>query len=175
MIETEGYGEDQVTDLLFTNFKQIDLLGHYFNMESIQVRDAVVAGDAALSDLVDHLEDTVGRGEYVVIVTADHGQQPDEDAVDGYGIDPNELFADLVSEFGPVVEDVAPTEIFLDEEELTERGITIEDVARFIADYRLRDNADGIAEQVLGSGEFSAGDRVFELAITAQLLERVSC
>lgn len=175
MIETEGYGEDQVTDLLFTNFKQIDLLGHYFNMESIQVRDAVVAGDAALSDLVDHLEDTVGSGEYVVIVTADHGQQPDEDAVDGYGIDPNELFADLVSEFGPVVEDVAPTEIFLDEEELTERGITIEDVARFIADYRLRDNADGIAEQVLGSGEFSAGDRVFELAITAQLLERVSC
>jgi predicted AlkP superfamily pyrophosphatase or phosphodiesterase len=175
MISAEGYGDDAITDLLFTNFKQIDLLGHYFNMASVQVRDAVAAGDAALGALVDHLDDTVGSGGYVIVVTADHGQQPDEGAVDGYGIDPNELSADLVAEFGPIVQDVAPTEVFLDEDLLARSDISIEEVARFLGNYRLRDNADGFFEQTFGSGRFSAGDRLLDLAVPATMLSRVSC
>jgi len=175
MIVQEGYGDDEITDLLFTNFKQIDLLGHYFNMASVQVRDAVAAGDAALGALVDHLNDSVGRGDYVIIVTADHGQQPDAAAVDGYGIDPTELFADVVQRFGPVVQDVAPTEIFLDEDALAQGDHSIEDVARFLGNYRLRDNAEGFFEQLFGSGKFSAGDRLLQMAVPATMLTRTDC
>lgn len=175
LMESEGYGQDGVTDLVFTNYKQIDLLGHYFNMASTQVRDAIVAGDAALGALIEHLERTVGHGEYVVIVTADHGQQPDAEAVDGYGIDPNEVYGDLRARFGGAVLDVAPTEVFLDEAALAQSGQTIEDVARFLGGYQLSDNARWITQELFGAGMFAAADRVFEMAVPARLLDEVQC
>jgi predicted AlkP superfamily pyrophosphatase or phosphodiesterase len=175
LMESEGYGEDEVTDLVFTNFKQIDLLGHYFNMASTQVRDALVAGDAALGMLIEHLERTVGHGAYVVIVTADHGQQPDAGAVDAYGIDPNEVYRDLRARFGDAVLDVAPTEVFVDEDALAEAGLTIEDVATFLGEYQLSDNARWITQELVGAGMFAAADRVFQMAVPARLLNEVQC
>lgn len=174
MMGDEGYGDDAITDLVFTNFKQIDLLGHYFNMESEQVRHALTTGDAVLGRIVDHLERSVGRGDYVLIVTADHGQQPDEDAVDGYGIDPLELSADITRAFGPVVEEMSRTEAFIDIDALGD-GATLEDVARFIGDYRLRDNAPGLVHEIAGAGSFSPYDRVFDMAVPAGVLQNVEC
>jgi len=125
--------------------------------------------------LIEHLDDEVGRGDYVVIVTSDHGQQPDEDAIDGYGIDPYEVQADINARFGPVALSVRPTEVFLDEAELAERDVSVAEVAEFLRDYRLRDNADGFVEQTVGAGRFSAGDRIFDLAVPAPLLTETGC
>ena len=175
MMAEEGYGDDAITDLLFTNFKQIDLLGHYFNMASIQVRDALRAGDAALATIVEYLDAAVGRGRYVVIVTADHGQQPDAAAVGGFGIDPNELEADIEQRFGPVVEDVAPTEVFLDRGAIATMGPAVDDIARFLGDYRLSDNASSTGQELFGSGRFSPADRLFEMAVPAQMLTDTDC
>ncbi|HEV3471928.1 MAG TPA: alkaline phosphatase family protein, partial [Actinomycetota bacterium] len=164
------YGGDEITDLLFTNFKQIDLLGHIFNMTSIQVRDAIVAGDAALTELIDYLDASMARGDYVVIVTADHGQQPDEHDLGSYGIDSNEMTADIEREFGPVVADMSPTEIFLELDHLGEGGYTAADVATFVGDYTIRDNATDFGVQTFGSGRFAPGDRVMEMAVPTPLL-----
>lgn len=175
MMSEEGYGADDVTDLLFTNFKHIDRLAHYFNMKAPEVRAIMTSTDGALGSLVDHLETTVGHGRYVLVVTADHGLQPDDSDVAGFAIDPNEVERDIVAEFGPVVRSVWPTEAFLLEDELERRGLSIEDVARFLSDYRLRDNATRIDEEILGAGRFDPGDRVFEMAIPATMLETVEC
>ncbi len=169
------YGGDEITDLLFTNFKQIDLLGHIFNMESNQVRDALVAGDAALTELVDYLDSSMARGDYVVIVTADHGQQPDEDALGSYGIDSNEMTIDIEGEFGPVVADISPTELFLDHGALADSDYTVDDVARFVGDYRIRDNATSFGIQSFGSGSFAPGDRVMEMTVPTRLLADPDC
>jgi hypothetical protein len=175
LISSEGYGDDGTTDLLFTNFKQIDRNGHYYNMDSPEVRDALVASDEALADLVDHLDGTVGRGGYALVVTADHGQQPDDSAIGGYGIDPNEVEADIAEEFGPIVRAVWPTEVFLLEDELAAAGVTVEEVARFLGDYRLRDNATRPDLAVGGAGRFDPEDRVFALAMPAAMLPDVRC
>ena len=90
LIEREGFGADDVPDLLFTNYKQIDRVGHYFNMDSEEVHDSLVETDEQLGNVVDFLDSEVGAGEYTVVITADHGQQPDAKAIDGYGIDPRE-------------------------------------------------------------------------------------
>lgn len=175
VMNQEGYGRDRVTDLMFTNLKQIDLLGHYFNMASVQVRDAIAATDDALAELLAFLEGTVGDGNYVVVMTSDHGQQPSAEALGSYGIDSNELMADLRREFGPVVEDVAPTEAFINEAAAAARGVTTDDVARFLADYRLWDNSTSFMHQVFGSGSFSAADRVFAMAVPSRLLADPPC
>lgn len=175
MIEDEGYGADGIADLLYTNFKQIDRVGHYFNMASDQVRQNVVASDEELGATLDFLDETVGRGNYVVLLTADHGQQPDEDANGGFGINPREVEDDIDREFGPVARAVWPTEVFLLPDEMTERGVTVADVARFLADYRAADNTDDPTVRMRGKGNFSAGDRLFEMAIPARLLPGIDC
>lgn len=175
MIEEEGYGDDGITDLLFTNFKQIDRVGHYFNMASDEVRDALEETDRQLGELVEFLDEEVGEQQWALIVTADHGQQPDAKAVDGYGIDPREVEADIRAEFGDVVRAVWPTEIFLLENEMEELGVTVEEVARFVGDYRLADNTQRPDMLVGGAGEFHSQDRIFAMSIPAEMLPDLTC
>jgi arylsulfatase A-like enzyme len=175
LMDARGYGRDAVSDLMFTNYKQIDLLGHYFNMASPQVEAAITATDDALGQIISYLDDNVGRGRYVFVMTADHGLQPTAEAVDAYGIDSNEMRRDLEDRFGPVVQDIAPTEVFLDEAALEAAGSTVEEVARFVGDYRLGDNATGVATQMLGAGSYDPYDRVMAIAVPSHLLSEVSC
>jgi arylsulfatase A-like enzyme len=175
MMAAEGYGRDEVTDLLFTNFKQIDRLGHYFNMASDEVRAALAATDEVLGDLVEWLDRRLGRGDYVVVVTADHGQQPDEADIDSYGIDPNELEDDLESAFGPITQAAWPTEVFLDDDAMAARGVTVEEVARWLGGYELRDNTSRPDVMLGGAGRFEGGQRLFSLAIPSRLLPELEC
>ena len=176
LIEQDGYGDDDVTDFIYTNFKQIDRIGHYYNMASREVRDNIAVSDQVLGGFLAFLDNEIGRGRYVVVVTADHGQQPDEEAVDGYGIDPNEVERDIDAEFGgQIARAVWPTEVFLLEDEMERLGVTIDDVARFLGDYRLRDNATVPAHRGNGSGIFDPHDRIFEMAIPARMLPGLDC
>ena len=175
IIEAENYGGDEMTDLLFTNFKQIDRVAHYYNMAAPEVREVMEETDAELGKLVDFLDRKVGEDRYVLVVTADHGMQPDVEVLDSFEIDPNELELDLATEFGPVVRAVWPTEVFLLEEEMDRFGVTVEDIATFLGNYRVRDNSQSIDKELFGSGRFSAGDRVFELAIPAVMLRSDTC
>jgi hypothetical protein len=174
LVRDGGYGDDAITDLLFTNYKQIDRVGHYFNMASPEVRESLIETDEQLGRIVEEVEADVGRGNYVIVVTADHGQQPDAAAVEGFGIDPNEVERDIDSAFGPISDAVWPTEVFLDDEALEREGVSVEDVARWLGDYRLEDNA-GDADVIAGGGELSPVDRLFELAIPSQMLPGLAC
>jgi hypothetical protein len=173
MIEKEKYGADDVTDLVYTNFKQIDRLGHYYSMGAKEVRDAVVTSDEQLGKMVKFLDKEVGEGRYVLAVTADHGQQPDEATNDGFGINPTALEEDIKAEFGPVLRGIWPTEAFFLPGALEENDVTAEEVASFIGDYRAQDN---ITEESRDFGSFEPDDRVFDMAVPAELLEEgVEC
>lgn len=175
MIADEGYGEDRITDLVFTNYKQIDRVGHYFNMASPLVDDALVTTDEMLQVITEGLDDEVGKGRWVLVVTADHGQQPDAEVIDGYGISPREIEADIQAEFGDVVRAVWPTEVFLLDDAMEEEGVTVDEIARWLGDYRLEDNTTD--EKVLdsGAGVFEPSARLFDMVIPAQMLETVEC
>jgi arylsulfatase A-like enzyme len=175
LIGDGGYGADSVPDLLYTNFKQIDRVAHYYNMTAPEVRDVMVATDEQLGVIVDELEREVGHGNYVLVVTADHGMQPDVDDLASFAIDPNEVERDIVTAFGPVVRAVWPTEVFLLDDEMSRRGITVDDVARFLQDYRLRDNTNDLATKVMGLGRQSGNVRLFEFAAPAAMLETIEC
>lgn len=171
LIADKGYGDDAVTDLLFTNFKQIDRVAHYFSMHADEVRDSMIATDEELGSIVDFLDDQVGRGKYVVIVTADHGMQPDESRTGGYGINPTALEEDIASEFGPVLRGIWPTEAFVYPDVMEAEGVSVADIAEFIGDYRPGDN---ITEDE-GGGEFEDQDRLFELAVPSEMLTETEC
>ena len=171
LISQSGYGVDRVPDLLFTNFKQIDRLGHYFNMSSDEVRQALEATDDQLGLMFDFLDRHVGRGRWLSVVTADHGQQPDAADVDGYGIDPKELANDIDEEFGSVTRSVWPTEIFLKPDATVDPA----EVARWLGTYTLAENTQRPDMLLRGAGRFDPDDRLFSMAAPSSLLRSTAC
>jgi len=161
LIEQEGYGADRLTDLLFTNYKQIDRVGHYFNMASEEVHDSIVATDGQLGVIFESLDRIVGRGNWAVVMTADHGQQPDA--------------ADIDARFGPITRAVWPTEVFLFDDVMEERGVSVGEVADFLATYRVTDNTIRPDTKLLGAGEFEPDDKLFAMSIPSRLLPGLSC
>ena len=77
VVRRERFGKDRTTDLLFTNFKVTDYVSHAFSMNSEEMGDALESQDVALEELVGFLNDEVGRGEWVMALTADHASMPD--------------------------------------------------------------------------------------------------
>ena len=142
----EPVGADDVTDLLYVNYKMPDYTGHVFNMLSIQEKIAIQAVDRELGRLVEVLERRFAPGEFALFVTADHGQCPLVDVAGGVRLDPIQLAADINGAFGRSVfpllteDDVKPSEVYLDHAALWDAGVRLDDIAAWLGDYRYRNN-----------------------------------
>ena len=137
MLRRERFGRDRVTDLFFTNFKVTDYASHAWSMNSPEMGDSLESQDEALEALVGFLNEHVGEGEWVMVLTADHASMPDPSTTGAFQISTGEVGRELNARFDtdgddrPVIELVQPTVGFVDEEELAENGATLDDVARY--------------------------------------------
>jgi predicted AlkP superfamily pyrophosphatase or phosphodiesterase len=173
LITEEGFGADDVPDLLYTNYKQIDRVGHLWGMETPEMRDVVRSSDRALGDLIDILDRDVGKGQWVLALTADHGSTPPPAETGAFVIDRNRLKADIEAAFDDDGDDVklvdAPrvTQFWLNTSELEDNGFTLEDVARFVLGYTKADSAADPSRVP----EDRRDDRLFSAAFPASLLD----
>ncbi|KAA2243253.1 alkaline phosphatase family protein [Chitinophaga agrisoli] len=71
----EGYnlGSGTVTDFLTINCASTDYAGHKFGPNSIEVEDVYLRLDKDLAAFFAFLDQRVGKGKYLVFLTADHG------------------------------------------------------------------------------------------------------
>jgi hypothetical protein len=177
VIEHEGFGADDVPDLLFLNYKAIDTIGHLFSADGIEMSDAVATQDATLERLVDFLNRTVGKGQWVMAVTADHGTQRDPETSGAFMIDINKLDAGLAATFDadgdgvPLVQKVRPTEIWLDRAELADNGFTLTQVSQWLLDLTQEDTYKN--QNLPEPGH--EGDTVFGAALPSSILSRLPC
>ena len=75
-IISEELGLDDVPDLLVVSFSANDLIGHAWGPDSQEVLDVTLRTDALLADFLRFLDAKVGKGNYVMALTADHGICP---------------------------------------------------------------------------------------------------
>ena len=75
-VESEQIGLGPATDLLAMGLSANDRIGHAFGPNSHEVLDVTVRTDRLLAELFSFLDERVGRGEYVAVLTADHGVAP---------------------------------------------------------------------------------------------------
>jgi hypothetical protein len=75
-IDAEGLGRNPTPDLLCLSFSSNDTVGHMWGPDSQEVLDTTLRSDLIVRDLLNYLDEKVGRGRYVVVVTADHGICP---------------------------------------------------------------------------------------------------
>ncbi len=69
-------GKRTGTDFLGIGFSSPDLVGHAFGPRSWEVQDILARLDRDVGDLFSHLDEKVGRGNYVVAFSSDHGVAP---------------------------------------------------------------------------------------------------
>ncbi|PTM06979.1 MAG: alkaline phosphatase, partial [Bacteroidetes bacterium] len=72
-IDGENLGKDNITDVLAVSFSSTDYIGHNFGANSKEVQDTYLRLDQDLKRLFDALDSKVGKDEYTVFLTADHG------------------------------------------------------------------------------------------------------
>jgi hypothetical protein len=69
-------GRDDIPDLLAIGFSQPDAAGHVYGPDSHEVMDSYLRLDQALAVFFQQLDETVGPGRWVAVLTADHGIPP---------------------------------------------------------------------------------------------------
>ncbi|MCU7618607.1 alkaline phosphatase family protein [Chryseobacterium sp. PBS4-4] len=72
-VEGENLGQDQITDILAINLASTDYAGHKFGPNSIEVEDVYLRLDQDLAQFFNYLDSKVGKGQYTVFLSADHG------------------------------------------------------------------------------------------------------
>jgi predicted AlkP superfamily pyrophosphatase or phosphodiesterase len=66
-------GKDSVTDFLTINCASTDYVGHQFGPNAIEVEDTYLRLDKDLETFFKVLDSTVGKGQWLVFLSADHG------------------------------------------------------------------------------------------------------
>lgn len=109
MFINEQLGTDNETDLLAISYSSPDYIGHGYGPNSIEQEDDFLRLDKEIGDLLDFFDTKVGKDQYVVFLSADHGvsQIPEylnENKMPGSKINPDalktELNAKLTQQFG---------------------------------------------------------------------------
>jgi predicted AlkP superfamily pyrophosphatase or phosphodiesterase len=72
-IKGENLGKGKDTDFLAISFSSPDKIGHRVGPNSIEQQDDFLRLDREFADLFNFLDTWVGKGEYTVFLTADHG------------------------------------------------------------------------------------------------------
>jgi len=71
-IEKEQLGKDNNTDFLAISFSSTDYVGHILGPRSMELQDTYLRLDETIADFLSYLDKTVGKGNYLVFLTADH-------------------------------------------------------------------------------------------------------
>ena len=176
LLETEGYGQDNVPDLFYANYKAIDLAGHAWNMIEPEVKENVEESDRQLAVLIEELDRLVGKNNYVLALTSDHGMTPLPGSVQNWSINMREMSADIERKFDsttpniPLILSNRGYQLMLNQNELKRNKVTAEDVGKYLSGYRIEDNmtTNDIPDYFKGREE----ERLFMFAATAAEVEQ---
>lgn len=150
-IEGEKLGQRGYTDFLAISFSSPDYIGHRFGVDSKEVQDTYLRLDRDLADLLNYLDQKIGKGEYTLFLTADHAavQVPaylKSQKIPGGYFD-SEAFKGFIREHcaqkwgsPDLIEDISNFQVFLSREKLKELELSKEEVSdalvELIIDYQ---------------------------------------
>ena len=90
-IDFLGLGKAGGTDYLGVSYSTLDYVGHAYGPRSREIQDILARLDEDLGELLAHLDHKVGRGNYIVALSADHGVAPVPEDMAKTGVDADVL------------------------------------------------------------------------------------
>lgn len=73
MIKNEKIGMNGSTDMICVSLSSTDYIGHRFGPNSLEVEDTYLRLDKDIEHFLNYLDATVGNGNYLLFLSADHG------------------------------------------------------------------------------------------------------
>lgn len=84
-IDSTDLGKRDGIDFLGVSFSTLDIIGHAYGPRSQEVQDALAQIDGTIGKLLAHLDEKVGSGHYVLVLSSDHGVADVPEQVPGAG------------------------------------------------------------------------------------------
>lgn len=148
-IDGEELGQDDTTDFLTVSFSATDYIGHNFGVNSKEIEDTYLRLDQDLGRLLEALDKKVGKGNYTLFLTADHGgvhvpaylQSVNIPAGNfDFGRFSEDLKSWLNQKYGTddLIANISNNQVFFNYEALEEEGILAEDLEKRIAQHVLQ-------------------------------------
>ena len=72
-IDRDSLGADDIPDLMIIDFGAQKYISEYYGVESTELEDAYYKLDRDIARILSHLDTAVGRDNYAVVFTSDHG------------------------------------------------------------------------------------------------------
>jgi hypothetical protein len=149
-IKGENLGEDAVTDFLAVNLASTDYAGHKFGPNAIEVEDIYLRLDRDLAEFFKYLDKTVGKNQYTVFLSADHGgahaqgfMAEHKMATGFYGEDNKEFNEKLKAKFkaDKLVAKVTNNQVYLDDQVIADNKLDADEVKQYLIDILNKDKS----------------------------------
>ena len=169
-IEGEKLGQGDETDFMTLSYSSTDYVGHNFGVNSKEIQDTYLRLDKNIAELLQYLDTTVGKDEYIVFLTADHAAVDVPAYLDSLKI-PAGYFDSrgfrgridslVQKEYGnkKLIKNISNNQLFFNHQLLGEMNIDINDFQKKLANYIMeQDNIYRVytREQIL-NGAYTKG------------------
>ena len=144
-VENEALGKDDNTDFLAVSFSSTDYVGHYLGPRSRELQDTYLRLDLTIADLLSYLDKTVGKGNYLIFLTADHAGAENTRFLKDHkyevtNLDGKELTKDVkkfsTDTFGEdLVTEYGSFNLYLDKAKIKTKGLELAKVKEAFRDY----------------------------------------
>ncbi|APS37773.1 alkaline phosphatase PafA [Salegentibacter sp. T436] len=171
-LKGENLGQDNITDFLTLSFSSTDYVGHNFGVNSKEVEDTYLRLDKNIAKLLEFLDNYVGKGEYTIFLTADHGAVDVPSYLQSVKI-PGGYFDDIqftkdleeyvFNEFNEedLIQNISNGQIFFNYEKLKDANIGVEELENSVAFYCIQQTQIDkvVTRSQLTGANFSSGIR----------------
>jgi len=180
MIENEKLGQNDTgaPDYLQISFSSTDYVGHLFGPSSLETEDNILRLDRTLAELFRFVDEKVGLGNTLIVLSADHGAPEAPEYMATLGLSTGRFAFDWFKTEGPLTEALqkkfgrddlisghSHPYLYLNLEAISSAGLNLADVERFVADELMK--IPGIA-YALTRSDLLAG-RITESPIQNQI------
>ena len=99
VLTREKLGEDTFPDIAFLSLSSLDIAGHKYGPSSTEVKRIVKQIDTVIGEIIRFLDKKIGKGNYMLIFTSDHGVAPIPKNFGGY-VDEAKLKEEILEVLG---------------------------------------------------------------------------
>jgi predicted AlkP superfamily pyrophosphatase or phosphodiesterase len=153
-VKNENLGSDEETDMLTISYSVTDKAGHIFGPNSVEIEDIYIRLDLEISKLLKYLDKEIGKGEYTLFLTSDHGAVPIASYLNDIkiptGIARIARYKDRLSKYlntkygeGSWIQNFEDDQLYLNRTAIFEKGLQLESMQQDTANFLV--NLEGIS------------------------------
>lgn len=156
VLDHEKMGQGDVTDMLTVSVSSTDAIGHAFGTRGKENKEVFMELDKDLARFLNTLDQKVGRGNYLLFLTADHGGAHNYNYLRNHKIPAGgfnddalkkELNSYLESKFQlpNLITEILDYRLYLDHPAIERSGKSLEEIKTALVDYLNQDERFGFA------------------------------